>query len=99
MFAKKSDWIKQKMAKSMPAASIVVLTEDEHHFEILVISEVFEGLSRLKRQQYVYGILNEAIVSGDLHALTLKTMTPAEQKAQHGAGQHHGCCDGDHTHG
>ncbi len=47
--------------------------------EITGVGEVFEGLNVVKRQQYVYGILNSVITDGSLHAVSIKTMTPAEK--------------------
>ena len=45
---------------------------------IKVISEVFEGSSRVQRQQRVYGCLSELIQSGELHAVTIEAKTPQE---------------------
>lgn len=54
---------------------------DGYHHNVLVVGDVFEGLNRVKRQQLIYAILNEHIVSGELHAINMKTMTPAERDA------------------
>lgn len=56
----------------------IEVTGDGSHFQVIVISDVFEGLSRVKRQQAVYALLNAHILSGALHALTIKAHTPAE---------------------
>lgn len=45
---------------------------------ITVISEAFEGLRAVKKQQLVYGCLNEHIADGTIHAVTMQTHTPAE---------------------
>lgn len=47
--------------------------------EITGVGEAFDGLNTVKRQQYVYKILNTYIVDGSLHALTIHTYTPAEK--------------------
>lgn len=47
--------------------------------EIMGVGEVFEGLNVVKRQQYVYRILNPFIVDGRLHAVSIRTYTPAEK--------------------
>ncbi|WP_320820701.1 BolA family protein [Thalassolituus sp.] len=47
--------------------------------EILGVGEAFEGLNAVKRQQYVYKILNPYIVDGSLHAVSIRTFTPAEK--------------------
>ncbi len=43
-----------------------------------LVSEIFAGLSRVKRQQLVYSLLNELISSGEIHAVTMRTVTPEE---------------------
>ena len=47
--------------------------------EIMGVGEAFEGLNPVKRQQYVYKILNPYIVDGSLHAVSIRTFTPAEK--------------------
>lgn len=49
----------------------------ETHFKIIVVSERFAGLTKVKRQQLVYSIINEFFKKG-LHALSQATYTPAE---------------------
>jgi acid stress-induced BolA-like protein IbaG/YrbA len=43
------------------------------------VGAVFEGLNAVKRQQYVYRILNPYIADGRLHAVSIRTFTPAEK--------------------
>jgi BolA protein len=59
---------------SVPAGS-------ETHFRVVVASKAFEGLSRVRRQQKVYGILGDELKTG-VHALGLQTFTPDEWGAQ-----------------
>ncbi len=47
------------------------------HFNFLVVSGAFEGRSRVARQRLVYEILAEELEER-VHALQLKTLTPAE---------------------
>ena len=42
------------------------------------MSDAFEGLSRVKRQQAVYAAIQELIASGAIHAVTISTATRAE---------------------
>lgn len=46
---------------------------------LLLVSDKFEGLSRVKRQQLVYSLLNDRISSGEIHAVTMITLTLQEQ--------------------
>ncbi len=45
---------------------------------MVAVGEVFAGLSPVKRQQLIYGALSEEIASGALHAVSIKTYTPAQ---------------------
>ena len=46
---------------------------------LLLVSDKFEGLSRVKRQQLVYSLLNDRISSREIHAVTMITLTLQEQ--------------------
>lgn len=48
------------------------------NFSIAVVTPAFEGLSAVKRQQAVYAAVQHWLASGELHALSLRTYTPAE---------------------
>ena len=48
------------------------------HFEAHVVSSEFDGLSMVQQHQKVYGTLQEWLKTGELHALALKTYTPAQ---------------------
>lgn len=60
----------------------VTVESDGHTYFITVIGEAFEGLNAVKRQQYVYAALNEKIADGSVHAVSIKTYTPAQWAAQ-----------------
>lgn len=49
----------------------------ESHFKVVVVSAAFEGQSRVQRQRMVYDALAQEL-AGPIHALELKTLTPAE---------------------
>lgn len=51
---------------------------DGYKYEIEAVSEVFADLNVVKRQQFVYKILNPYIADGRIHAVTIRTSTPAE---------------------
>ncbi len=54
---------------------------DGQHFQAIIVSAEFDGLNRVKRQQRVYQILRERLDSGELHALSMQTLTPTEWEA------------------
>ena len=45
---------------------------------ITVVSSVFSGMSRVKRQQAIYACINSFIADGRLHAVTIQAITPNE---------------------
>ena len=53
---------------------------DGRHFFATIVSPAFEGLSRVRRHQLVYGALGERMRE-EIHALSMKTLTPAEHQA------------------
>lgn len=57
---------------------------DGHHFEAVVVSPEFAGKNRVQRQQRVYQTLKDKLDTGELHALSFKTLTPEEWSAQRG---------------
>ncbi len=60
------------------------LDGDGQHFEALVVSAEFSGKNRVQRQQRVYQTLRDKLATGELHALSFKTLTPEEWSAQRG---------------
>ena len=50
---------------------------DGHHFEALIVSDAFQGKSRVQRHQVVYKALGERMRE-EVHALSMRTMTPDE---------------------
>jgi len=59
--------------------SEVSMEGDGCNCSAVIVSPVFEGLSLLQRQRLVLGIVKDEIKSGELHALSVKTFTPAER--------------------
>lgn len=53
----------------------------ESHWALLIVSDTFEGQSRVARHRAVYGALADELGSG-MHALKLETFTPAEWTAK-----------------
>ena len=50
---------------------------DGRHFFATIVSTEFEGLFRVRRHQRVYAALGERMRE-EIHALSMKTLTPAE---------------------
>jgi len=49
----------------------------ESHFNLVIVSNAFEGLGRLQRQRRVLDLLREEL-AGPVHALSVRALTPAE---------------------
>lgn len=73
--------IKSLIQQRLPDALVEVSGEDGTHFEALVVSPAFVGLSLIKQHQLVYAALGERM-RAEIHALSLRTLTP-EQAQQH----------------
>ena len=54
---------------------------DGRHFFATIVSMEFEGRSRVARHQRVYAALGDRMRE-QIHALSMKTLTPAEWQAQ-----------------
>ena len=71
------DEIRALIAAKINASEIQVEV-DGNRALIAVVSDVFAGLNRVKRQQLVYGCIADYIADGRLHAVTIKATTPGE---------------------
>ena len=69
--------IKQLIEAGLPSAQAQVEGADGVHFEATVVSEAFQGKQPLARHRLVYATLGERM-GGEIHALSLRTLTPAE---------------------
>ncbi len=54
---------------------------DGQHFYATIVAAEFEGKSRIARHQRVYQALGDRM-RAQIHALSMKTLTPAEWAAQ-----------------
>jgi acid stress-induced BolA-like protein IbaG/YrbA len=57
---------------------------DGRHWSAVVVSPSFEGLRLIARHQKVYATLGQKMHTDEVHALSMKTFTPAEWAAQQG---------------
>jgi acid stress-induced BolA-like protein IbaG/YrbA len=69
--------------ESLPDCEVQVQI-DGSHYMVVVVGEVFEGLSTIKRQQLINKALFQQIMDGAIHALHPKAFTPAEWAARQG---------------
>jgi acid stress-induced BolA-like protein IbaG/YrbA len=69
------DWIRSGLA-----CEHLSVGGDGRHFEALIVSQEFDGLSRVQRQQRVNAVLREHFETEALHALSMQCLTPSEAK-------------------
>jgi len=70
----------------LPAATVRVMSDDNTHFEAVVVAAEFEGKRPLARHQMVYRCLG-ALVGNEIHALSITALTPDEWRERGGGGQ------------
>ena len=69
----------------LPGADVHVRTDDDTHFEAVVVASQFSGKRTLQRHQMVYAGLGERM-GREVHALSIQAFTPEEWRAAGGAG-------------
>jgi acid stress-induced BolA-like protein IbaG/YrbA len=65
----------------LAGSKALVKSDDNVHFEALVIAAIFEGKRSVQRHQLVYGTLGKAM-GNEIHALALQVFTPEEFAGQ-----------------
>lgn len=70
--------IRQKLEAEFGGDQIELHAEG-NKLKLSLVSDRFEGLNRVKRQQLVYALLNDRISSGEIHAVTMTTLTLQER--------------------
>ena len=76
-----AEQIKALIASNLPCAHLE-LEGDGRHWYATIVSAEFEGKRAIARHQRVYAALGGKVDSGEVHALSMKTITPAEWAAQ-----------------
>ena len=80
--------IENKITEALSPSYLTVMNESymhsvppgsESHFKLVVVTDSFDGVPRVRRHQTVNGILKDEL-AGPLHALSMETLTPEEKK-------------------
>jgi len=79
----KSDFAPQFLEVANESDQHNVPAHSETHFRVVVVSESFDGCSRVARHQQVYKALAEQM-QGPVHALALHTYSPQEWQEREG---------------
>jgi acid stress-induced BolA-like protein IbaG/YrbA len=65
------------IAHGLPCTHVEV-SGDGRHWSALVVSTAFEGKRLIARHQLVYATLGQRMHTDEVHALSMKTLTPTE---------------------
>jgi len=72
-----ADQIETIIRAGLPCEHIEV-SGDGRHWAAVIVSPAFEGMRSIARHQKVYATLGARIQNDEVHALSMKTYTPAE---------------------
>ena len=76
-----ADQLQNLIAASL-ACDHITLEGDGRHWYATIVSPEFEGMRPIARHQRVYATLGGKMQTDEVHALSMKTFTPAEWAAQ-----------------
>ena len=76
-FVPSAEDLKRRIEDALPGsqADVEDLTGGGDHFRAEIVSDRFEGLSRIEQHRLVYDVFGNE-VGGPIHALSIKTSTP-----------------------
>ena len=84
--------IEQKISEALSPTHLQVINESymhnvppgsETHFKLVVVTDTFSGVPRVRRHQTVNGILKDEL-AGPIHALSMETLTMEEWERKGG---------------
>ena len=75
------EWIEQNLSESE-----VEISGDGRHFDAVIVCAGFAGKTRIQQHQMVYAALGEKM-KDEIHALSMRTMTPEDWAAETTVGQ------------
>ena len=76
-----ADQLKSLIAAGL-ACDHIDLEGDGRHWFATIVSAEFAGMRPIARHQRVYATLGERMKTDEVHALSMKTFTPAEWSAR-----------------
>lgn len=71
--------IESLILQAIPGARVSVESDDNVHYTARVVSEVFQGQSRLQRHRVVHDAIGPAM-GREIHALSLVLKSPQEDQ-------------------
>jgi stress-induced morphogen len=72
-----AEHLRERIQTALPGASVSVedLTGGGDHFRAEIVSDRFDGLSRIEQHKLIYDVFGDEI-GGPIHALSIKTSMP-----------------------
>jgi len=77
--------IEKLIVTGLPDCQVQVMSDDDTHFEAVVVSDDFVGKRPLQRHQMVYKTLGD-LMGGEIHALSIQALTPDELSSREQGG-------------
>jgi stress-induced morphogen len=67
--------MKARLEQAYPDGKVQVidLTGTQDHYQVMIESGAFEGMSRIQQQRHVMDVFDAELKTGEVHALTIKT--------------------------
>jgi len=76
-----AEQLQQLISAGLPC-DVCQLEGDGRHWYATIVSAAFEGKRPIQRHQQVYATLGNRMQTDEVHALSMKTFTPAEWAKQ-----------------
>ncbi len=69
--------MKTRLQTAYPDASVDVvdLTGTQDHWQVYIESSAFSGMTRIQQHKHVMNVFDAELKTGEVHALTIKTVT------------------------
>jgi acid stress-induced BolA-like protein IbaG/YrbA len=67
----------QLIQAGLPGAQVQVLSDDDTHFESIIVAPQFAGKRMIQRHQLVYATLG-SLMGREIHALSIQAYAPDE---------------------
>jgi acid stress-induced BolA-like protein IbaG/YrbA len=76
-----ADELRSLIAAGLPCEHVQV-EGDGRHWSAVIVSSAFQGKRPIQRHQLVYATLGARMQTDEVHALSMRTLTPAEWSSQ-----------------
>ena len=71
--------IEDELRSAFPNSEVAALSEG-NLLELNIKSEQFKNISKVKRQQMIYAVINHRIKTGEVHAVNISATSPSEKE-------------------